>query len=385
MAANGGPIDTTRLSELLGKIYDAALDDALWTPTVGEMMRQVGANCAWMYGATVTGSPPTEVLANHMPEDVWPLYLAYYWQNDVWIERALAKGTMRPGFICHSDGLLDRREFRQTEFYQDYCRPREVEVHLGGMLFDGNDTDQGPFCYLNFFRPPGAEAFDASNEKLLRYLFPHLQRSLLIRWRLVREKQAQTLHDHALNRLEQAVVLTDETGVALFANSKAEAIFREGCGPVVQNRRLAASWSQGTSSIKECLLRAALGVGSGLRLASPANGRQWVITFSPLRGSSQAPSQNARVLALIAEPDRPPSGGLPQFAALYGLTPAETRLLDRLLWQESTQDIAETLQISIKTLRSQLSSMFAKTGTTSQKELVRFYLSHPAVAEAPSE
>jgi DNA-binding CsgD family transcriptional regulator len=65
------------------------------------------------------------------------------------------------------------------------------------------------------------------------------------------------------------------------------------------------------------------------------------------------------------------------FAQLYRLTPAETRVLEQLLLKESTQEIAEALQIGIKTLRTQLSALFAKTQTKNQRELVKFYLSHP--------
>jgi DNA-binding CsgD family transcriptional regulator len=55
-----------------------------------------------------------------------------------------------------------------------------------------------------------------------------------------------------------------------------------------------------------------------------------------------------------------------------------------LLVKESTQEIAETLQISIKTLRTQLSALFAKTQTKNQRELVKYYLSHPMAGPMPS-
>jgi DNA-binding CsgD family transcriptional regulator len=77
-------------------------------------------------------------------------------------------------------------------------------------------------------------------------------------------------------------------------------------------------------------------------------------------------------------------GNLGGFAKLYRLTSAETRVLEQLLVKENTQEIAEALQISIKTLHTQLSALFAKTQTKNQRELVKYYLSHPTTGPAPS-
>lgn len=81
-------------------------------------------------------------------------------------------------------------------------------------------------------------------------------------------------------------------------------------------------------------------------------------------------------MVLIAELGRP-TGNLESFAKLYRLTPAEIRVLKQLLIHENTRDIAEALHVSMKTLRTQLSALFAKTQTKNQRELVKFYLSHP--------
>jgi DNA-binding CsgD family transcriptional regulator len=115
-----------------------------------------------------------------------------------------------------------------------------------------------------------------------------------------------------------------------------------------------------------------------LRLDNPAPIGTRIATFSPIttRKTEQL-YLPTRILVMITEPEKPASGHLGGFAQLYRLTPAETRVLEQLLVKESTQEIAETLQIGIKTLRTQLSALFAKTQTKNQRELVKFYLSHP--------
>lgn len=58
-------------------------------------------------------------------------------------------------------------------------------------------------------------------------------------------------------------------------------------------------------------------------------------------------------------------------------------MLEDLLAQKSTQDIANALQVTIKTVRFHLSALFAKTGTSGQRALVQFYLAHPLVGGDP--
>jgi DNA-binding CsgD family transcriptional regulator len=60
----------------------------------------------------------------------------------------------------------------------------------------------------------------------------------------------------------------------------------------------------------------------------------------------------------------------PRVAVLYGLTPAEGRLAAKLAELRSTEQAADDLSISLHTVRSQLKSIFAKTGAQTQAELL---------------
>lgn len=65
-------------------------------------------------------------------------------------------------------------------------------------------------------------------------------------------------------------------------------------------------------------------------------------------------------------------------AVLYQLTPAEARLAALLAGGAELKDIAGTLGVSLNTARSQLRSVFAKTGTRRQSELIHRILTSPA-------
>ncbi|HEU0202427.1 MAG TPA: LuxR C-terminal-related transcriptional regulator [Burkholderiaceae bacterium] len=55
---------------------------------------------------------------------------------------------------------------------------------------------------------------------------------------------------------------------------------------------------------------------------------------------------------------------------LFDLTPAERRVFGLLLADRSPREIAGELRIAVTTVRTHLQSLFAKTGTRRQSELV---------------
>ena len=73
-------------------------------------------------------------------------------------------------------------------------------------------------------------------------------------------------------------------------------------------------------------------------------------------------------------PNVEPSAAL--LRAIYGLTPAETRLVLALLEGVCVSDYAENASVTLNTVRTQLKSIFLKTGCQSQVELVRKILSN---------
>ena len=69
---------------------------------------------------------------------------------------------------------------------------------------------------------------------------------------------------------------------------------------------------------------------------------------------------------------------------LYGLTEAETQLVELLCQGSSLDEAAGARGVTMNTARSQLKQVFAKTHTSRQSELVRLVISGVAsIAEAP--
>lgn len=82
-------------------------------------------------------------------------------------------------------------------------------------------------------------------------------------------------------------------------------------------------------------------------------------------------------LIFISDPDALPASRAAILCNLHGLAPAECRLADLLLQGLELAATAERLHITDSTARFMLKSVFRKTETHRQSELIRFLLCLP--------
>jgi DNA-binding CsgD family transcriptional regulator/PAS domain-containing protein len=377
-------VHVAKLNFLIQQIYDAALDDALWPPVIREITQLINAADSTLFSPRLdqNSDPFTLSSYEHAGIEVWADYASYYWQHDVWANEIINQNLAQTGVLIHGDQIIERNAFRQTEIYNDFFIPKlgGVEVIMGAVLCDASVPEHSPPMFLSFYKTSLAEAFTQQDEALVRHLLPHLHRALRIRWKIADEQQVRQLREQVLDCIGTAILLLDTTGRILFANQKAELLIRKGGNPTARNGSLCGLDVDKNNAIKHALRQAQAGIGSTLRFDNTNTIGLRVATFSPISAkSSDYLTPPARIMVMITEPDKPAPGDLSAFAKLYRLTAAETRVLKYLLQQQGTKEIAETLHISMTTLRSQLSALFAKTNTKNQRELIRFCLAHPMI------
>jgi DNA-binding CsgD family transcriptional regulator len=93
------------------------------------------------------------------------------------------------------------------------------------------------------------------------------------------------------------------------------------------------------------------------------------MTVLPVDGAARTPFLGARVLLTLTDLDAETQPDSTVIAQAFGLSPAETRLALLISNGTSPTEAAEQLGIARETARSQLKTVFAKTGTHRQAEL----------------
>jgi DNA-binding CsgD family transcriptional regulator len=371
--------------DLLGDIYQAGLEPERWPDVIARMSQSFEADLACIYTPFPVRPEQALYLTHNFTREMEQAYSAYYHRLDEWTQHALRLGRYIQGAVALGEEIVPQSELRRTEYYHDFLKPNDMEWMVTTALLDGRS--EGPATHMSFTRHRGREAYDGEGKRLIQLLAPHVRRALLTHWRLTEARLGAQAHDAALDHLGYGVLLLDESGRAVYLNPLAEALLRREDGLGLRDGRPRARRAEDDQALARLVHQAGLGIGGGLcveRTAGPEGQPPppYRLSATPARAESRpalpgAPDVLAapRVLLLVQDPDRPASSnGLAHFAHPRHITAAELRVLELLLHGLAPKAIAERLNLGVRTVRSQLSSLYAKTGTHTQRELVALAL-----------
>jgi DNA-binding CsgD family transcriptional regulator/PAS domain-containing protein len=180
----------------------------------------------------------------------------------------------------------------------------------------------------------------------------------------------------ALDGVPVAVTVVDRKGTVRYANRWAERLLEMKDGLLILQGRLAAARSADNGQLRQYLLDVSAGTENALPWAAMRiereNGMAWLVRIAPLGRIAQGtPTVPELVIVMISDPQMPMKPSTSALRQLHGLTYAEADIMGRLTVGMRIADIASELDISVETVRTHLKSVFTKTGTSRQADLVR--------------
>lgn len=369
----------TILLNLVGDIYQAGLEPERWPATMARMSQAFQADLACIYTPFPARPEQALYLTHNFTREMEQAYGAYYHRLDEWTQNALRQQRYIQGTVALGEEIIPQAALRRTEFYNDFLKPHDMEWMVTTALLDGRAD--GPATHMSFTRHREREAYGDAGKRLIELLAPHVRRALLTHWRLTEARLGAEAQQSALAHLGYGALLLDSTGAVIWLNPVAEALLRREDGLALRDGRLRALHND--DELARLVRQAGLGVGGGFRARrTAAEGGQtsfYSISATPVRAESAtlAPDRPAspHVLLLLRDPDRPgDDDALRRFAAAHRISAAEQRVLELLLQDLAPKEIAERLKLGVRTVRSQLSSLYAKTGTHNQRQLVALAL-----------
>lgn len=193
-----------------------------------------------------------------------------------------------------------------------------------------------------------------------------------------------------LDHLEHAAVVCDETGEVVVGNDAARELFERRDGLALREGRIYITAAGPRERLQALLAGEPAGGGAAgsppLRTAAllvtrPSRLPAYQIVLREIDQRSIAFAHNPQRLwsLIISDPARAPGAALRALSSLYRLTPAEERIASALVAGDTPDEIATSFGVKITTIRSQLASIYAKTSTRRQSELVRLVSSVPAL------
>ena len=265
------------------------------------------------------------------------------------------------GFVGDTDIWADE-ELRRDPYFQEFQRPRGVFYRAKARLLDGPDERLSLVLRrLAKFGPYEPTEIAALNE-----IVPKLQMAVGIA-RSVLESEASGMV-RVLEQRGDPIFELDAFGRVLQARSDDIAEL----GIVVRDKRLLACERPAQAALDRAIATA---VGPphqpGLVTVANRSGDRRFLHVVPVTGRARDVFMATAAIVLIIEPGRT-KRAFPALAIrqALGLTRREAQIAALLAEGLGLPKIAERLRIGLGTLRNHLKSIFAKTGTSRQGELI---------------
>ena len=362
---------------LIGKLYEAALDDAAWRAVCVDLATAFGAASSAVVVLPAHSHKQFLGRSENFSDAMIASYEEHYWQCDVWAIRAMHTGL---GRVFTSADMISDRDFERTEFYADFCRPLDV-FYVIGSVFPVADGELG---LLGIHRQRGQRHYTARERLQVKILLPHLQRALQIRHRLAPAATLPACSAQVLDTLGVAVVLMGAQLNVLYVNAAAIKLFGADVPALLHASTKGCPRWQLTPPLARAV-RAAIGSDSqapacqSLRVPR-AEGAPLIVSVAPFR-STNGPHAGEPCALLLARDPGVCAASLLAMQHLFGLTPSETQVCQSLAQGQSVDEIANACAVSACTVKTHLHHIYGKTGARRQGELIA--LVHQCIAAAP--
>jgi DNA-binding CsgD family transcriptional regulator len=348
-------------------IYDVGIDQARWQALLTELSGVFdGANFV-LKGIDLASNLSIMAMTTGYDPDFLRTYDHYAARNP-WVP---IQARMPLGSAHQPEEFLAYSELTKTEFYNDWLRPQGVDTAAGMVLHRDPKTF---FALSGDFSLRRADRLQGSMLDVLGLLAPHLYRAFALNRRMA-SLEAREAFRSEYDASAYAVFVVDVGGFVVQANGRGEAL-RMQSDPLRYDAggRLRLFDTEAQTKLELALLAIDSAAYGRLPDDFTARGASafWLLSIAPY----SAPASSAwlahrlsdRVPVAIVHIKAPDA--VHAFAARASLTDAELALVRGLCDARSLDEIAAAKGASINTVRNQLKSVFAKTGTHRQAELV---------------
>jgi DNA-binding CsgD family transcriptional regulator len=376
----------TDASALLASLYSAVGNDAAWHEVVHRFCLAFDAHVGMLVVAGQGQRDQSFYAAHNHAESVARAYSEHWWQHDLWLHGALGQGIFRAGWMGRGSDWVKPATLRDSAFYKDFLLTMPAEHLLCAVLSDGTGPLRAPPMHLSLFRRPDQADFSAQDVQNLAAIYPHLHRAFDLHWQMKAAQEQLGVFHRSLDSMDFGVSFFDTAGQLSFANKATQHIAAR-AGSTWGNTYFLAERSAPTpaapaahDALGTLLLAAATGEG-GSRILGGDTMAQVMALALPVSAPAKNGAGDARAAVMLLLIDRQgrADAAVGFVIQAFGLSPAESRLLPLLVQGQTPIEMAQSLDLKLPTVRSQLSAIFAKTGTTRQQELIRLLGAVPPV------
>ena len=352
--------DTERAIELC---YDAIATPSLWVAALDSLAHSLGAHACQVMPHVISQRPFGMVRST----GAWRIH--ELWQRNLdWVKEVYeprGEPFVQQGYraVIQSQLFTDD-EIRHSRFHQEIVRPAGC-LHWACGIFQVEDRI---WC-LPFHR--SNEPFNADVIEPIAEVAGRMARIISLAEKVSRagaENEVLTL-----DRAGCAAMLIDRFGRVTRINRLAEGLFCNEFG--IRNGRLWTAASASQERLDRFMAEIEHAKSTLRPLPAPVivarHGTPWLlIEAMPVTSESNDIFEGCRAILVVSDLTRPSITDAALLSVVFGLTSAEARLAAAICDGHDLNAAAATFGVSRETVRSQLKTVFAKTGSRRQAELV---------------
>lgn len=348
----------SEFAKLTALVYDAAEGSASWMDFVNEAGRVFDA----VHAVLTTEAPDRGTGMAEGASHLWVQYhCGSYGGRDPLMERAwrLPRGTLSLVQQIDEDPVL-----ANSDFYRSFLAHNGLRHFMHVLLPQG----PGRVAFFCLTRSDSQPPFSSEEIEAVEALMPHLQRAL----RAGSGAHGMTLFETS----PYGLILLDGHGRAICANSLAIDLLDalDGVNLKVDFLHLAG--------VRETALIARPGFAArpvAFRIERPRADTPLSALLTAVPDEwRQHEGRDAVALLVLSDPRSTSYPDAAVLMSLYGLTPREASFAQTLVETRGMRPTSNQLGISPETARRHLKSVFEKTRTHSQSELIHLLVRHPA-------
>jgi DNA-binding CsgD family transcriptional regulator len=365
--------ETSALSDLIGTLYDTALDRALWPDVLKKLSEFVGGSAASIYCKSSTSGTVYHQFG------VDPHYSELYASKYVRLDPSTAAHCLAGiGQLVSTADFMPNCEFVETPFYREWGRPQGLADFLATPL----DKSADSVALFGVFRNEQHGLVDDEMRRQAGLIIPHIRRAAVIGNALDIKTAATTSFTAALDGLVAGVFLVDSNCRVVFANLSGREMLDD--GRILRLRNDALTAADPKAALSDVIASAgegdaALGTrGIAIPLSFPPQ-MPWLAHVLPLTsGARQQAGKNfaAAAAVFVRQTSLAVPSAMESMSKLYGLTPAELRVLAAVSEFGGISAVSDVVGVSEATVKTHLQRVFAKTGTNRQTELIKLVATH---------
>lgn len=349
------------LETIGGNFAEAALDPSRWKHALEQVVSATSS-----YGAVLLPSTGGVLPTVPFTDEIHPSFETY--MRDGWHlrdERNRGIPLMKRRGVIDDLDIFSREEIARHPYYQEFLAPHNLRWFAGVRVSCENDL----WC-LSLQRTIDQGPFSETEKNRLAELSKGLSGAVAIARGLGSSTAAGILEAFQISRT--AAVLINRHGRIFEANEAAQRLL-VGEIKIAKGQIVVANSPDATGALSGAIRTLLNRHDGGLcpPIALPRTGRVPILAHpTKLTRMTNNALADCQALLIFIDPDvglRPAQASL---QLLFRLSEAEARLAVQLASGEPLETVAERLGIAKETSRSQLKSIFAKTGTHRQAALV---------------